>query len=160
VEAGAALEDRTANSESEPKATQIKKAKGKEPQKETAKKQESKKEETKKEDKNFPLKTPWIYSPTNGKSYGVDRPTLILDENYRATGFSGCNTYSATAYPLRGYGFAVGPLALTKKACDKATMDQERTFLLMLRTSQAWDTVEGSLILKSPRGTLRFERSF
>jgi heat shock protein HslJ len=139
---------------------QPQKKKGQAAQKENTKQADTKKEDAKKEEKMFPLKTPWLVSQINGKTYGTDRPTFVLDDNYRAKGFSGCNTFSATAYPLKGQGFAVGPIALTKRMCDKTLMDQEKTYLMLLRTSQAWDQVEGALILKSPSGTLRFERSF
>jgi heat shock protein HslJ len=117
-------------------------------------------QEAPKEDKPFPTKTSWILSSFQNKSFGSERPTFILDENFRAKGFGGCNAYSATAYPLRGFGFSVGPIALTKKACDKNLMDLEKAFLVALRTTQKWDLVEGALVLTGSNGTLRFERSF
>jgi heat shock protein HslJ len=95
----------------------------------------------------------------NGKPFSGERPTFILDEQFRLRGFGGCNTFSATAYPLREQRFAVGPFALTKKACDKALMDQEKNFLIALRTSVQWDTVAGDLVIKSQNGELKFQRS-
>ena len=82
----------------------------------------------------------------------------MVDQNLRGTGFAGCNTYSASAYPLRQQGFAVGPVAVTKRACDKAVMDFERNFLLALRGSRQWDLVEGRLVLKTAAGEIRFDR--
>jgi heat shock protein HslJ len=110
-------------------------------------------------EKVFPSKVSWMAISLNGKPFSGERPTFILDEQFRLRGFGGCNTFSATAYPLREQRFAVGPFALTKKACDKALMDQERNFLIALRTSMQWDTVGGDLIIKGQNGELRFQRS-
>jgi heat shock protein HslJ len=112
-----------------------------------------------KQDKIFPTKVSWVATSLNGKPFAGERPTLILDEQFRMQGFGSCNNFSATAYPLREQRFAVGPFALTKKACDKARMDQERNFLIALRTSVQWDTVGGELVIKSQNGELRFQRS-
>jgi heat shock protein HslJ len=110
-------------------------------------------------EKVFPSKVSWMAISLNGKPFSGERPTFILDQQFRLRGFGGCNTFSATAYPLREQRFAVGPFALTKKACDKALMDQERNFLIALRTSVHWDTVGGELVIKSQNGELRFQRS-
>jgi heat shock protein HslJ len=111
-------------------------------------------------EKIFPLKASWVAVSLNGKPLGSGsgRPTFVLDENLRAHGFSGCNNYSATAYPLRQNKLGVGPVALTRKACDKATMDRERDYLMAFKASQEWDLQEGALIFKGQRGTIRFER--
>jgi heat shock protein HslJ len=112
-----------------------------------------------KREKQFPVPSSWIIKSFNGKAYsGMDRPTFSLDQQYRARGFGGCNTFSTTAYPLREQRFAVGPLALTKKQCDKAVMESERAFLVALRTSMQWDLDGLNLVIKSQQGELRFER--
>jgi heat shock protein HslJ len=111
------------------------------------------------QEKTFPTKVAWMDVSLNGKPFSGERPTFILDEQFRLRGFGGCNTFSATAYPLREQRFAVGPFALTKKACDKALMDQEKNFLIALRTSVQWDTVAGDLVIKSQNGELKFQRS-
>ena len=112
------------------------------------------------EDKRFPLGASWIATSLNGKTYsGAERPAFTLDDQFRVRGFGGCNSFSTSAFPLREQGFAVGPLALTKRACDKGRMDQEMAFLTALRTSAKWDTHIGTLIIKGPNGELRFERS-
>ncbi|HKH32934.1 MAG TPA: META domain-containing protein [Beijerinckiaceae bacterium] len=111
------------------------------------------------QEKTFPTKVAWMAVSLNGKPFSGERPTFILDEQFRLRGFGGCNTFSATAYPLREQRFAVGPFALTKKACDKALMDQEKNFLIALRTSVQWDTVAGDLVIKSQNGELKFQRS-
>jgi heat shock protein HslJ len=109
-------------------------------------------------EKTFPTKVSWVALSLNGKPFSGERPTFILDEQFRLRGFGGCNTFAATAFPLRQQRFAVGPFALTKKTCDKAVMDQERNFLIALRTSVTWDTVVGNLVLKTQNGEIKFDR--
>jgi heat shock protein HslJ len=111
-----------------------------------------------KQEKNFPFDASWTMSQMNGKPATGYRATLKVDSNLRGTGFSGCNTFSASAYPLRQQGFAVGPIALTKMACDKGASDFERSYLLALRGARQWDLVEGRLVIKTSAGELRFDR--
>jgi heat shock protein HslJ len=112
------------------------------------------------QDKRFPLGASWIAVSINGKAYsGTERPAFTLDEQFRVRGFGGCNSFSTSAFPMREQGFAVGPLALTKRECDKGRMAAEMAFLTALRTSAKWDTQIGTLIIKGPNGELRFERS-
>jgi len=109
--------------------------------------------------KIFPLGSAWVASSLNGKPFTGERPTFKLDDQMRATGFSGCNTYSTTAYPLREQGLAVAPFALTKRTCNKAAMAIEQAFLMALRTSGKWDIQGPTLIIKSQTGELRFDRA-
>ncbi|MCB8820449.1 META domain-containing protein [Microvirga rosea] len=110
-------------------------------------------------DKIFPLGSTWTAVSLNGKPFTGDRPSFTLDDQLRARGFGGCNNYSATAYPLREQRLAVGPFALTKKACDKGAMASENAFLVALRTSAQWDIVGRVLTIKTQSGELRFERA-
>jgi heat shock protein HslJ len=110
------------------------------------------------QEKNFPLGASWTATQMNGKPINTYRATLKVDSNLRGTGFGGCNTFSASAYPLRQQGFAVGPIAVTKMACDKSAADFERNYLLALRSVRHWDLVEGRLVLKTANGELRFDR--
>jgi len=113
-----------------------------------------------KREKQFPVPSSWIALTLNGKPYsGFDRPSFSLDKQYRARGFGGCNTFSTTAYPLREQNFAVGPLALTKKQCDKGVMEAERAFFVALRTAARWDMEGLNLVIKGQNGELKFERS-
>ncbi len=74
------------------------------------------------QEKIFPLDSTWTAVSLNGKPFaGADRPSFIIDKQYRARGFGGCNTFAATAFPLKEQHLAVGPLALTKRSCDKAS---------------------------------------
>lgn len=110
-------------------------------------------------EKQFPLGAAWMAVSLNGKGFPGERPSFTLDKQFRARGFSGCNTFATTALPLRQQRFAVGPFALTKKACDKGLMESEKLFLTALRTSVQWDVVEGGLVIKTQNGELRFERT-
>lgn len=113
-----------------------------------------------KEEKRFPLGQSWIAVSLNNKSLGgTERPAFTLDDQFRVRGFAGCNSFSATAFPLKEQGLAVGPLAMTKRNCEPAVMATEQAFLTALRNSAKWDTVIGSLVIKGPNGELKFERS-
>lgn len=111
-----------------------------------------------KQDKTFPLGASWTATSLNGKAISSRRITLMVDHNLRGTGFGGCNTFSAAAYPLRDQGIAVGPLAMTKRACDKGVQDFERSYLTALRGARKWDLVAGRLIIKGVAGEIHFDR--
>jgi heat shock protein HslJ len=114
--------------------------------------------QTAKPEQNFPLGASWSAVTLNGKPIRDRKATLQVDANLRGTGFSGCNTFSASAYPLREQGFAVGPVALTKRSCDKAAQDFERAYLVALRAARNWDLVAGRLVIKGAGGELQFDR--
>ncbi|GJE81346.1 META domain-containing protein [Methylorubrum thiocyanatum] len=111
-------------------------------------------------EKMFPLGSMWTAVSMNGKPFtGADRPSFIIDAQYRARGYGGCNTFTATAFPLREQHLAVGPLALTKKTCDKALAASEQAFLIALRTAGKWDLDGSQLVIRSQNGELRFDRA-
>lgn len=110
------------------------------------------------QEKNFPLGASWTAVSMNGKSIADRRATLQVDPSLRGTGFGGCNTFSASAYPLRQQAFAVGPLALTKRSCDKGASEFERSFLTALRAARSWDLVNGKLVIKGGAGEIHFDR--
>ena len=102
--------------------------------------------------KVFPLNSSWVAVSLNGKPFTGERPSFRLDDQMRATGFAGCNTYATAAYPLREQALAVGPFALTKKSCDKSAMAIEQSFLVALRSSGKWDIQGRNLIIKTQNG--------
>ena len=111
-------------------------------------------------EKIFPLDSTWTAVSINGKPFGGgDRPSFIIDKQYRARGYGGCNTFAATAFPLKEQHLAVGPLALTKKACEKGLATTEQAYFVALRTAAQWDMVGSQLVLKSPNGELKFDRA-
>ena len=59
---------------------------------------------------------------------GLDA-SLKIDGTLRGSGYTGCNSWSATLYPVKDQHLAVGPYALTKKQCDKDVMAIEFGFL-------------------------------
>ena len=65
----------------------------------------------------FPTKFTWVLSSVNGKAPPAEA-TLLIDENLRGTGTSGCNGWSAALYPVKGRHLAMGPVAITKKTCS------------------------------------------
>jgi heat shock protein HslJ len=110
--------------------------------------------------KVFPLNSSWVAVSLNGKPFTGERPSFKLDDQLRATGFGGCNTYATAAYPLREQGLAVGPFALTKRSCDKSAMAIEQAFLVALRSSGKWEIQGRNLIIRTQNGgQLLFERS-
>jgi heat shock protein HslJ len=110
--------------------------------------------------KNFPLDQTWSLKELNGKPVppGMD-VSLKIDGTLRGSGFTGCNSWSATLYPVKDQHLAVGPYALTKKQCPKDVMQLELGFLSALVGNPEWDLVNGDLVIKGPRGALRLGRS-
>ncbi len=106
---------------------------------------------------NFPTKQTWNLSEINGKS-PPSEASLSIDDNYRGTGTSGCNTWSAALYPQKGKKLAMGPVAQTKKACGNDVMAFERLFLGILHSGPTWDQTGYLLTIKSQPGTLVFKR--
>jgi heat shock protein HslJ len=110
--------------------------------------------------KNFPLDETFSLRELNGKP--VDSALDVsfkLDGSYHASGFSGCNSWSATAYPQANQHLLVGGLVMTKKACDKANEAIQNSFLRALQGGPAWDLVNGDLVIKGPGGAIRLARS-
>jgi heat shock protein HslJ len=110
--------------------------------------------------KNFPLDQTWQLKELNGKPVPAEIDvSLKIDSTLRGSGFAGCNSWSATMYPIKDQHLAVGPYALTKKQCDKDTMAIEFGFLSALLAQPTWDLVNGELVIKGPRGEMRLARS-
>jgi len=110
--------------------------------------------------KNFPLDQTWQLRELNGKPVPSDLDvSLKIDGAFRGSGFTGCNSWSATIYPIKDQHLAVGPYALTKKKCDEDTMKIEFGFLSALLGQPTYDLVNGELVIKGPRGSLRLVRS-
>ena len=80
-------------------------------------------------EKQFPVGMAWTVVSLNGKSFSGERPDIACLTTFIAEpALPACNSFSATAYPLREQGFAVGPVAVTRRACDTAAMAIERSF--------------------------------
>ena len=112
------------------------------------------------QEKVFPLGATWTAVSLNGKAFtGAERPSFIVDSQYRARGYGGCNTFAATAFPLREQHLAVGPLAITKRSCEKGLSTLEQAYFIALRTAGQWDLVDSQLVIRSQNGELRFDRA-
>ena len=105
----------------------------------------------------FPTKMTWNLANLNGKAPPAEA-TLRIDENFRGTGVSGCNTWSAALYPIRGRRLAMGPVAQTKKSCAADLMQFERQYLTVLHSGPTWEQTGYTLTVKSQAGTLVFNR--
>jgi heat shock protein HslJ len=112
----------------------------------------------KKYDKEFPTKANFTLKEINGKAPPGDA-SLMIDGALRGSGSSGCNTWSATIYPIRGQKLAMGPVVLTKKQCDPALMAFEKEYLTILHSGPTWETQGDTLTVKGATGTLTFLRS-
>ncbi|MCC5976875.1 MAG: META domain-containing protein [Salinarimonas sp.] len=110
-------------------------------------------------EKQFPINVSYSVVSLNGRAFPGENPAMILDSNFRLSGFGGCNNYSAIAYPQLEQGIAVGPFALTNRECGREVMSAERGFLEALRAAREWDTQGNRLTLNGPRGELVLERS-
>ena len=116
----------------------------------------------KKDDKNayespFPTKATWQLVTINGKT-PPGEASLLIDENLRGTGSSGCNTWSATLYPVKGHRLAMGPIAMTKKTCSPEITGFERAYLSILATGPVWDVKGSTLTVKGKNGELVYNR--
>ncbi len=110
--------------------------------------------------KSFPLDQTFSLRDLNGKPVTADLDVSFkLDGAFHASGYTGCNSWSATAYPQQNQHLLVGGLAMTKKTCDKANLEIERSFLRALSGTPAWDLVNGDLVFKGPGGAMRLVRS-
>jgi heat shock protein HslJ len=108
----------------------------------------------------FPLDQTFSLRELNGKPVpeGLD-VSLKIDGSLRGTGYTGCNSWSATIYPIRGQKLALGPPALTKNECPKDVKAIEVGFLNALVGNPSWDLINDELIIKGPHGTLKMVRS-
>ena len=106
----------------------------------------------------FPVEMDWTLGELNGKPVTGDPPSFRLDDKNRASGFSGCNTYSMTLYPGRQQRLLAGSIALTRKICDRSLMLVERQFLVGLHSAPTWAVQNGDLVIKAPAALMRFHR--
>jgi len=86
-----------------------------------------------------------------------DRPTMLISANYRGTGFSACNNWSATILPRPDKKMAVGPVAISKRVCEERLMHNEKVFLFVLNTAQSWAYDGKTLTLTGPYGAMTFQ---
>jgi heat shock protein HslJ len=105
----------------------------------------------------FPLDRTLVAVSYKDQKFKDDRPTMLVSANYRGTGFSACNNWSATIVPRPSKQIAIGPVAISKRVCDQRLMHNEQVFLFVLRTTQSWAFDGRVLTLSGPYGTMTFE---
>lgn len=112
-------------------------------------------------EKEFPKSVTWSLVQMDGaKIDPALNITFSVDSNLRGSGFSGCNSWSATMYPLPGQKLATGPYAVTRKSCEKPVNEREFRILSILASGPVWDIDRDDLVITAPQGTLRFIRAF
>jgi heat shock protein HslJ len=87
-----------------------------------------------------------------------DRPaTLLLGDSAQASGFLGCNQWSAR-YDLAGDSLRFGPVLSTRMACDRG-MELERSYGAALEATRAYRLTGEGLELLGPDGAVaRFRK--
>ena len=111
-------------------------------------------------EKTYPTNTTWALRSVNGKPVPADyEVTFKIDENFRGSGFGGCNYWSSTIFPQKEQKLLSGPVAVTKKTCEPARMQIERALLIGVHSGPNWDTQGHQLTLKGKGGTLVFDRA-
>ena len=87
--------------------------------------------------------------PVDRKKAGI---TARFEANGRVSGFAGCNSYSGT-YTTSGRSITVSRnLAVTRKACARAVMAQERLYLAALTAAKTYSIAGSTLSLRGKSG--------
>ncbi|HUZ67310.1 MAG TPA: META domain-containing protein [Beijerinckiaceae bacterium] len=111
--------------------------------------------------KKFPIGVTWRLKQINGRpAPTAKRATLTIDSTLRGTGSAGCDSWSATVYPVANQRLAMGPIATTHRACSPQAAAFERMYLNALHSGPVWDEEQGYLVLKTTAGVMRFSRGF
>jgi heat shock protein HslJ len=105
----------------------------------------------------FPVDRTMVAVSYKDQLFKDDRPTLLVSANYRGTGFSACNNWSATVVPRADQRLGVGPIAISKRTCDERLMHNEQVFLFVFKTAQTWSYDGRVLTVTSPYGDMKFE---
>ena len=110
-------------------------------------------------EKTFPVGVTFVLREMNGKMVPrTSDATLLIDSAYRGHGAAGCNNWTATVWPVRGQRLVAGGFSLTRKTCPGAAVAFQNAYLSVLGAGATWDMVNDDLVVKSPRGVLKFQR--
>lgn len=105
----------------------------------------------------FPMNRTFAAVSYKDQAFKDDRPTILVSDSYRGTGFSACNNWSATIIPRADQRMAIGPVAISKRKCAERLMHNEQVFLFVMRTSVEWSYDGYTLTLKGPYGEMKFQ---
>lgn len=107
----------------------------------------------------FPYNVSFTLERINGKPLpsGI-RPTLNVSSELRASGHSGCNSFSAVTHAVPDGRMRVGPVALTRMACAGPVMQIENSYLRIYYTARRWSGSADAITVRGAGGTLSFRR--
>ena len=110
----------------------------------------------------FPLTgTAWLAEEIDGQRVvdGTTATTVTFDGRTQAVGSTGCNRYAAP-FQVAGATVRLGEIAMTRRACPSAIMDQESRFVAALAATRAYRQEGATLWLldESGRVLARFTR--
>ena len=97
----------------------------------------------------------------NGVPIVGTRPlTLTLGSDGRATGNAGCNSFSGPYNTRSDDRIDIGPLAVTRMACEPQIMEQEARYLSILEDAASFNRYgDGGFSIIAPDGrAIRFRR--
>ena len=103
--------------------------------------------------------TEWVAVEIDGVAVGNTRSTLRFDNETRAAGSTGCNSYF-TSVTQTSTALQFGSVGSTKMACETPLMDQETRFLSALDAVRT-HRFEGDMLLfvdASGRVRIKFRR--
>jgi len=104
--------------------------------------------------------TEWVITKFPGVKIDTDRrQTLRVSEDAQVSGFSGCNSY--TASPVLGDGsISFAEIAVTKRWCRNSAVKFESAYLEMLQKAVGWEVTGNALHLLDQNGNslARFRR--
>jgi heat shock protein HslJ len=103
----------------------------------------------------------WRAADVNGVAVtGTRSLTLTLGPDGRAAGNAGCNSFSGPYSMRRSDRIDLGPLAVTRMACEPQAMEQEARYLSILEAAESFSRYgDGSLSIIAPDGrAVRFRR--
>ena len=103
--------------------------------------------------------TQWVAVEIDGAPVGNTRSTLRFDNDARAAGSTGCNSYFASVTQT-STALQFGSVGSTKMACETPLMDQETKFLAALDAVRL-HRFEGDMLLfvdASGRVRIKFKR--
>jgi len=82
--------------------------------------------------------TNWVLVSVGGANVAESPPAgLAFETGARVSGSTGCNSFGGT-FSIDGSSLAFGPLATTKRGCERPLMDQERAVLDGLAGAAGW----------------------
>lgn len=87
----------------------------------------------------------WVEDIAGGGVIDNSHTTIGFVETGKVAGDTGCNRFMGS-YELDGQSLSFGPLAVTRRGCPPAIMDQERRFLGALERVAGWEVVGTGLL--------------